>query len=99
MPKYCKNCGEKLPDEAKFCKSCGKSVDSPAPQDNILQAKQKNYTIFLILGIIAALTIPLIGIIFAVYLYSRKNSNNAKTYGIIVGLVTLLAFIFGGFIY
>ncbi|GAB2556317.1 TcaA NTF2-like domain-containing protein [Gracilibacillus alcaliphilus] len=30
--KYCKNCGEQLPDQAKFCKSCGHTVEEQTEQ-------------------------------------------------------------------
>ena len=86
MTKYCKNCGEELIDEAKFCKKCGASIDDVAETNPVPvpQAEEKSYKIHLIFGVILDLLIPILGIIIAIYLLTRKNSEEASKYGKIV---------------
>lgn len=47
-------------------------------------AAEKSHTLALVLGIVFDFLIPIIGIIIGVYLYTRKDSSNAKTHGLIV---------------
>jgi len=47
----------------------------------------------IVLGAVFAFLIPIIGIIFGVYLMTRKDSEKAKTYGI--GIILLAVVIYG----
>ena len=78
--KFCPYCGEELIDDAKFCKRCGSSISAGAtrPQFNSGQPAEKSYTITLVVGYIAAILIPIIGIIIGIYLMTRKDSPDAK---------------------
>lgn len=93
MSKYCPSCGEKLVDEAKFCKNCGFDLSGrniPPEGDNAVhttytpQVYEKSHTLATVLGVIFAFISPLIGAIFGIYLITRKDSEKAKTYGIVI---------------
>ena len=97
MVKYCKNCGEALVDGASFCKSCGKPVnETPAQVPQTFY--QKDYTISLIIGIFGGFLVPLIGIIIAIFLYTRKDSDKSKQYAGIVAAAAIIGFIYWGFL-
>lgn len=92
MSIFCPFCGEKLVDDAKFCKNCGKNVESyrknydngpsqPAYQPPV---EEKSHTLAIVLGFICAIFIPILGIIFGIYLFTRNDGSNAKKFGIII---------------
>lgn len=91
MTKYCPSCGEALVDEANFCKSCGAKIAGgvQAAQTTERPLIEKSYTIAVIIGYIAAILIPILGIIIGVYLMTRKDSSDAKhgKYMIIVAVI------------
>ena len=91
MTKYCPNCGEELIDDANFCKKCGASMTGgvSAAQAPERPLAEKSYTIIIIIGYIAAILIPIIGILIGIYLYTRKDSPDSKhgLYIIIVAIV------------
>ena len=92
MSKFCPFCGEELVNEAKFCKNCGKDISSYTNIGNgqsaggsyTPQVSENSHTLALVLGILSAIFIPIIGLIFGIYLVTRKDNPNAKTYGIVV---------------
>ncbi|WP_298500940.1 zinc ribbon domain-containing protein [uncultured Methanobrevibacter sp.] len=100
MTKYCPNCGEHLIDDAKFCKSCGMKLDgsqktNPSEYKFTPPVVEKDYKLIsLIGGAIGFLIFPLIGIIIGIYIYTRKDSSRAKTYGSAVIGVSVLKVIF-----
>lgn len=100
MTKFCPNCGEQLIDDAKFCKSCGKKIDTdeyvqsaPAQQQFTPPVVEKDYKWIALIGGIAGIIIPLIGIIVGIYLYTRKDSSKAKSYAAAVLGVSLFVWI------
>lgn len=100
MTKYCPFCGEALVDEAKFCKSCGKNLDNVNMESNIgstgntqpysVPIAEKNHTLAIVLGYVFAIFIPLIGLIFGIYLLTRNDSENAKKHGKFVLILTFV---------
>ena len=101
MSKFCPFCGEELVDEAKFCKNCGKDISnytniSDDSQNSYTYAppvSENSHTAAVVLGFICAILIPLIGFIFGIYLITRKDSSNAKTYGIIIVALSVIVWI------
>lgn len=101
MSIYCPFCGEKLVDEAKFCKNCGKNVadyhkhDTQTTNNYSYQPPvvENNHTLATVLGFICAIFIPLFGIIFGVYLYTRKDSSKAKRYGTLIIILAVVVWI------
>ena len=80
MTKFCPNCGEELIEDAKFCKNCGSRIDASANQAQMPERPliEKTYTITIIIGYIAAVLVPIIGVIIGVYLLTRKDSSDSK---------------------
>ena len=101
MSKFCPFCGEKLLDEAKFCKNCGKDVSAySAPgtgrnSDRVYSVPtvEKSHTLATVLGFVFAFLIPLIGIIFGIYLATRNDSPKAKRYGIIIIVIAIIVWV------
>ena len=111
MSIFCPFCGEELVDNAKFCRNCGKNVESyQHVNDGSTNGYtynppvvEKSHTIATVLGFIFAILIPLLGIIFGIYLLTRKDSQKAKKYGtimiIVAVIVWVLSFITSFFMY
>ena len=101
MSKFCPFCGEELVDEAKFCKNCGKDVSGYSTTPNTSQnnysyrppATENSHTVAVVLGFICAVLIPLFGFIFGIYLVTRKDSSNGKTYGIVIIALSVIVWI------
>ena len=79
---FCPSCGEELPEGTKFCKNCGKDLTNmqsgtavPAP------VAENDHKAAVIIGYIAAILIPIVGLIIGIYLYTRKDSQNAVKHG------------------
>ena len=66
---------------------------SVSSTDIQVTAEEKSHTLAIVLGAVFAFLIPIIGIIFGVYLMTRKDSEKAKTYGI--GIILLAVVIYG----
>lgn len=92
---YCKNCGNKIDEDAKFCPSCGTSVDEPIKseqQNNQYQSYQGSQTKeedapnlgFAILGAV----IPLAGLILY---FMWKDSYPLKAGSCIKGFFVSIA--------
>ena len=102
MSKFCPECGKELQDNAKFCKECGAKipqVDNTVENNAIQQptqayappAAENKHTAAVVLGYICAILIPLFGVIFAIYLLTRKDSDSAKFHGkIIIGVAVVI---------
>ena len=97
MSKFCPSCGEELVDEAKFCKNCGKNLDwtnqSQSGQTNFTQTVpvvEKSHTLAIVIGYICSIIIPLFGLIFAIYLLTRKDSPSASKHGKIILALSLI---------
>lgn len=98
MAKFCPFCGEKLVDEAKFCKNCGKDVSSYTNIDGNQTYRggygapvaENSHTLAAVLGFITAIFIPIIGLIFGIYLITRNDSSKAKTYGIVIIVLSVV---------
>lgn len=98
---FCPSCGAEKKEGSKYCHNCGyefKTVESGANQDPssnaelnqspnpAVETSENPHTLAKVLGYIFAILIPLIGIIFGIYLWSR-NEENAKKHGkIVIGL-------------
>ena len=103
MTKYCPFCGEQLVDEAMFCKNCGKKLDkfqTTLDEDyrTTPPVVENDHTLAFIVGIIADIIIPIIGIIIGIYIYTRKDSSKARTRGISVIALGILVWIASAFI-
>lgn len=91
MVKYCPSCGEELPDGANFCKSCGSKINSvPRAENPQRPAYDESHTLAIVLGYLFAILIPLIGIIIAIYLLTRKNSSSASKHGKYILIVAVV---------
>ena len=98
---FCPSCGAEKKEGSKFCHNCGyefKTVESGANQDPspnaqlnqspnpAVQTSENSHTLAKVLGYIFAILIPLIGLIFGIYLWSRDEENAKKHGKIIIGL-------------
>ena len=106
MTKFCPSCGEKLADNAKFCKNCGMNLETqqqtqqetqqtndpiPPMQQYQVPKAENEHKAAVILGYVFALLIPIIGVIFGIYLLTRKDSEKAPFHGkIIIGLAIVI---------
>ncbi|MCQ2970786.1 zinc-ribbon domain-containing protein [Methanobrevibacter gottschalkii] len=92
MSKFCPKCGEELVDDAKFCKNCGETIKTEQEtQNNEVQNVENDHKIALILGYVCAILIPLFGLIFGIYLVTRKDSSKANYHGkIIIGIAIVI---------
>lgn len=70
MPKFCPNCGSELPfPEAEICPRCGVRIrEVPLPKTE--ESTNKGV---IIISYVAAIIIPLIGLIMAIYFLVKKN--------------------------
>lgn len=79
-------------------RSCRKTLDeiqnnldaSAVENEIVITAEEKSHTLATVLGFLFAILIPIIGIIFGIYLMTRNDSENAKKYGIIIILVAVI---------
>ncbi len=82
-------------------KSCMKTLNDiqnnldarVSDNDIVVTAEEKSHTLATVIGFIFAILIPIIGIIFGIYLMTRNDSENAKKYG--VGIIALSVVIWG----
>lgn len=94
---FCPSCGEELPEGTKFCKNCGKEIKN-VPTSNPVQAPvaENDHKLAIIAGYILAILIPLIGFIIGIYLYTRKDSENAQKHAkfiiIVAAIVWFISF-------
>ncbi len=101
MTIFCPFCGEKLVDNAKFCKNCGKNVENYSTQTNSSTndythqppVTENSHTFATVLGFICSVFIPLFGLIFGIYMYTRKDNPKAKTYGILMIVISIIVWI------
>jgi uncharacterized membrane protein YvbJ len=72
MPKFCPNCGSELPfPEAEICPRCGVRIkEQPKEQPKSDGTINKSV---IIISYVAAIIIPLIGLIMAIYFLVKKN--------------------------
>ena len=97
MSKFCPSCGEELVDSAKFCKSCGTNLENHEPprqsnqnqQFHVPRVEEKHW-IAIAIGYFCAIFIPLIGLIISIYLFTRKNSENAGKHGKYILIITVI---------
>ncbi len=103
MSKFCPSCGEELVDNAKFCKNCGINLENLEPNRNAdqfntqrfqSQTVEKDHTLAIVLGYACAVLLTLVGIIFGVYLLTRKDSNRARKHGTYIIIVSVGMFLF-----
>lgn len=92
MTKYCPSCGEELVDDANFCKSCGASIVDGAVRAEVPEQPlvEKSYTGFIVVGYAGAVLIPIIGILVAIYLMTRNDSEQAKKHGKYIIIVAVV---------
>ena len=98
---FCPSCGAEKKEGSKFCHNCGyefKAVEAVANQDPspnaqlnqspnpAVETSENSHTLAKVLGYIFAILIPLIGLIFGIYLWSRDEENAKKHGKIIIGL-------------
>lgn len=96
MTKYCPKCGMELVDEAKFCKSCGASLENfqrAFDEDYVPPAVENSHTLAIVLGYVFAILMPIIGVIFGVYLYTRKDSSRAKRHSKFIIILAVVVWI------
>lgn len=102
MSKFCPDCGEKLVDDAKFCKSCGKELPNYNGEPNVeadisnryqRPVFEKSHLLATVLGVLCAFLVPLFGLIFGVYLATRKDSEKSKKYGLVIIGISVLMWI------
>ena len=109
---FCPSCGAEKKEGSKFCHNCGyefKTAGSEANQntnDNVqfnqsagstVPQNQNSHTVPKILGYIFAILIPLIGLIFGIYLWFCDETDAKKHGKIIIGIAVIiwaLSFIF-----
>ena len=58
--------------------------------DIVITAEEKSHTLATVLGFLFAILIPIIGLIFGIYLMTRNDSENAKKYGIAIILLAVI---------
>ena len=97
---FCPSCGAERKEGSKYCHNCGydfgnvgaevnlnSNTNTQATQNSIPNVQSENsYTFSKILGYLCAILIPLFGLIFGVYLYTRAEDNAKKHGKIIIGL-------------
>ena len=79
-------------------KSCRKTLNdiqnnlnaTGTGNDIVITAEEKSHTLATVLGVIFAILIPIIGIIFGIYLMTRNDSENAKKYGILIIVLSVI---------
>ena len=90
MSKFCPSCGEELVENAKFCKRCGMNLETmqenPHKKENVNQeysvpVVENDHKLAIYAGYALAILIPLFGVIVAIYLLTRKDSEKAKKHG------------------
>ncbi|MBR4447923.1 zinc ribbon domain-containing protein [Methanobrevibacter sp.] len=88
---FCPSCGEELPEGTKFCKNCGKEISNIQTSNAVqTQGAENDHKIAIIAGYILAILIPLIGLIIGIYLYTRKDSENAQKHAKYIILVAAI---------
>ena len=103
MPKFCDKCGHELKNEnVKFCDKCGAELIGQSKLSNTYNNMiyQEDHKTTVILGYVCtvplSLLFPLIGlivgVIFAVYLFTRDNNDDLKIHGIIMILIPIVVF-------
>lgn len=101
---FCPSCGEELVENAKFCKSCGKEIklnetgeDTAQNREYRVPTVEKSYKFAVILGYALAILIPILGIVVAIYLYTRKDSENANRHAkfilIVAAIIWFISFV------
>ena len=105
MTKFCPSCGEKLADNAKFCKNCGMNIETqqqtqqtqqtndptPPMQQYEVPKAENDHMFAIVIGYICAILIPILGVIFGIYLITRKDSEKAPFHGkIILGIAIVI---------
>ena len=92
---FCPSCGEELPEGTKFCRNCGKELRNVQKNEfgQTQAVVENNHNLAVILGYVFAVLIPIIGIIIGIYLYTRKDSQNAQKHAkfVIIAAVGLWA--------
>ena len=101
---FCPSCGAERKEGSKYCHNCGYdfgAVDASVNANSNsnaqvnqtipnVQANENSHTISKILGYISAILIPLFGIIFGIYLYTREEEDAKKHGMLIIGLSILI---------
>lgn len=83
-------------DDAKFCKSCGKNLANVAPsKPSSRPQSQSSHTLAIVLGYVFSVLIPLVGIIFAIYLFTRRDSSSARIHGTVIIIIAVVIWILG----
>ena len=96
---FCPSCGEELADDAKFCKNCGKEIRQKQPEGIVqnqefnVERVEESYKLTIIIGYILAILIPILGIIVAIYLYTRKDSQKANRHAKYILIVAIIVWI------
>ncbi|WP_295619630.1 zinc ribbon domain-containing protein [uncultured Methanobrevibacter sp.] len=101
---FCPSCGAEKKEGSKFCHNCGYDFEAagaggntefnsnPQVNQNPIPNVQpeKTYTIAKVLGYLCAILIPLFGIIFGVYLYTRPEDDAKKHGKLMIGLALVI---------
>ena len=88
MSRFCDQCGEQVPDDAKFCPNCSHKLDDAGARDDAQNGNSSSYSsstgdsdIFGILGLVFSILGGLLGLIFdIVALASSGSSEKGKKY-------------------
>ena len=84
----CVKCGSLTPFSSNVCNSCGE-VNPHKPKES--------HSAAIVLGYIFSLFIPIVGIIFAIYLLTRENPD-VKKHGIIQIIIAIIIMIISLFL-
>jgi len=78
---FCKNCGQKIEDDAKFCKECGFANNVILPEennfidDNVVEAKPNSFVEKRITTIIISAIVLLAIVLISIFANRNSNSN------------------------
>ena len=88
---FCPSCGEELPEGTKFCRNCGKEMPNIQTVDTYQAPVAENdHKLAIIAGYVLAILVPLFGFIVGIYLYTRKDSENANKHAKFIMIVAAI---------
>lgn len=93
----CPNCGKEYYDEdLKYCEVCGWDFQVSNNKNlniNSLNSEIQNsedHTLATALGFIFAFLFPIFGLVFGVYLVTRKDSKISKVFGVVIIAISII---------
>ena len=93
--KFCPQCGEKNPDNAKFCESCGTNLEKISPAQHNTYKKEKNTLIAPLINFLLGLILYcLCGIGHILYLHLRKRGIILCAIGLLISVIFGIMIVF-----